>query len=231
MALVGGGSQMVRPGEVSIAHGGVLFMDELAEFSGAALDALREPLEEGLVHVSRVEARLTVPAEVQLVAAMNPCPCGGGVPGACTCGDAQRRRYLSRVSGPLLDRFDLRVRVDRPEVDEILGGKPGESSAVVAERVRVARERAVERQGCLNAELKVRDLDGLAPIDSTARAVLRHEMEKDRLSGRGYHRLRRVARTLGDLSGCGEVVDEAHVSLALQMRTSLGGRSHLWLAA
>lgn len=231
MSLVGGGSSFVRPGEVSVANGGVLFLDELAEFTPAALDSLREPLEEGSVRVSRVENRLVIPARIQLVAAMNPCPCGGGAPGACTCGDQQRRRYLGRVSGPLLDRFDLRVRVERPNVDDILGDADGEPSARVAERVAAARALAHERQGCLNAALKVRDLDRVAPIDSTARAVLRHEMEKDRLSGRGYHRLRRVARTLADLSGGDELVSEAHVSLALHLRTTLADRRHLSVAA
>jgi len=231
MSIVGGGSSFIRPGEVSLANGGVLFLDELAEFNPGALDSLREPLEEGTVRVSRVESRLTVPARVQLVAAMNPCPCGGGAPGSCTCGDQQRRRYLGRVSGPLLDRFDLRVRVERPDVDDILGDSAGESSALVAHRVEVARATATERQGSLNAQLKVRDLDRFAPVDGTARAVLRHEMEKDRLSGRGYHRLRRVARTIADLSGGGEIVGEVHVSLALHLRTTLADRRHLSVAA
>ena len=135
IALVGGGSQFIRPGEVSIAHGGVLFMDELAEFSPSVLDGLRQPLESRVVHVSRAEVRAVLPANFLLVAAMNPCPCGGGAPGACMCGDAVLHRYARRVSGPLLDRFDLRVAVHRPAVDDLLVNEPGESSAVVAARV------------------------------------------------------------------------------------------------
>jgi magnesium chelatase family protein len=163
-----------------------------------------------------------LPADFLLVAAMNPCPCGGGVPGACECGDAQRRRYLRRVSGPLLDRFDLRVRVDRPAVDDLLEGVGGESSKVVAARVAEARLMAMQRQGCLNSELDPAALDSIAPLENAARAVLRHEMESDRLSGRGYHRLRRLARTLADLEGStGGTIDERQVSTALRLRSGL----------
>ncbi len=141
VSMVGGGTAAMRPGEVSCAHGGVLFLDELAEFATSVLDGLREPLEEGVVRVTRARATVEFPARFLLVAAMNPCPCGGGAkPGGCTCGSG-RARYLRRVSGPLLDRFDLRLEVKRPAVDELLGGAAGETTAVAVERVRAARAR------------------------------------------------------------------------------------------
>ena len=220
-ALVGGGSQVIRPGEVSIAHGGVLFMDELAEFAPSVLDGLREPLESRSVQVIRTDIRADLPADFLLVAAMNPCPCGGGAPGSCLCGDAVLHRYARRVSGPLLDRFDLRVPVYRPAVDDLLLNEPGEGSAVVAARVLAARELACARQGCLNSELGADRLDDVARLDAAAMALLRHELEHDRLSGRGYHRVRRVARTIADLRGhLASTVDEQDVALALRFRAT-----------
>src|SRR5439155_6704991 len=135
-ALVGGGSGRARPGEITLAHRGVLFLDELGEFAPSSLDALRQPLEERVVRISRQPVSLTFPAAFQLVACSNPCPCGAGAPG-CRCSDAQRERYRRRLSAPLLDRFDLRVRVDAPEPDDV----PGECSADVAMRVAAAHER------------------------------------------------------------------------------------------
>ncbi len=220
-ALVGGGSQIVRPGEASIAHGGVLFLDELAEFAPSVLDSLRQPLESRAIEVSRTQIHTLLPAAFLLVAAMNPCPCGGGAPGACVCGDAVLHRYARRVSGPLLDRFDLRVPVHRPAVDDLLANEPGESSAVVAARVRAARRLATERQGCLNGALPVGRLDEVGALEPAAMALLRHELEHDRLSGRGYHRVRRVARTIADLRGwVGAQVDERDVVLALRFRAT-----------
>ena len=138
--IVGGGTASMRPGEVSLANGGVLFLDELGEFPPAVLDGLRQPFEERVVRVTRARASVQFPARFVLVAAMNPCPCGSsGQPGACRCGEATRFRYSRRVSGPLLDRFDLRLEVARPGVDELLGLPVGESSAVVAARVRAVR--------------------------------------------------------------------------------------------
>ncbi len=185
VALVGGGTASLRPGEISLAHGGILFLDELGEFSPSALDGLRQPLEEGLVRVARARSSATLPARFLLVAATNPCPCGGGAPGACQCDDGARARYLRRLSGPLLDRFDLRVPVHRPEVDELLLGDQGEPSAVVATRVALARERAVARAGVLNGAIPAQLLDGVAPLDAGAKKVLRSELERDRLTGRG----------------------------------------------
>jgi magnesium chelatase family protein len=224
VALVGGGTAALRPGEISLAHGGVLFLDELGEFSAVVLDSLRQPLEEGVVRIARARATAALPARFLLVAATNPCPCGGGPPGSCECDDAARARYLRRLSGPLLDRFDLRVAVDRPRVGELLGDGPAsesEGTAVVAARVATARAAALSRQGCLNAALDAPLLDEFAPLTADARLLLRTSLEADRLTGRGYHRVRRVARTLADLDGhCGAVPAE-HVALAMQLRVDL----------
>lgn len=222
VALVGGGTASLRPGEISLAHGGILFMDELGEFSPSVLDGLRQPLEEGVVRVARARATATLPAQFLLVAATNPCPCGGGAPGACQCDDGARARYLRRLSGPLLDRFDLRVPVERPAVDELLLGTPGESTATVAARVLVARNIAFSRQGSLNSAIPSAELDVIARLHPDARLMLRTELERDRLTGRGYHRVRRVARTIADLdSGAPETVSDEHVALALQFRVRL----------
>ncbi|MFK8022680.1 MAG: YifB family Mg chelatase-like AAA ATPase, partial [Ilumatobacter sp.] len=223
VAMVGGGSHSLRPGEASLAHRGVLFLDELPEFAARALDTLRQPLEEGSVRVSRAAIHTTIPAGFQLVAAMNPCPCGGGnAPGECECGEARVRKYVSRVSGPLLDRFDLRVGVEPPSIAELLDGGRGEATRVVAARVARARARAVERQGVLNAALAADELDTIAPLGAEALGVLRHELERGRLSARGFHRVRRVARTIADLhDDANEVIDESEVALALEMRTTV----------
>ena len=231
VALVGGGSSSLRPGEISLATGGVLFLDELGEFPVTVLDALREPLESGTIHVARANLHVELPARFVLAAATNPCPCGGGPPGACQCGDVRRERYLRRLSGPLLDRFDLRVPVDRPDPTALLGGADGEPTAVVAARVSRARSVADRRQGFLNARLSPPDLDRLARPDAAATAVLRHELERGRLTGRGYHRIRRVARTLADLRGAAhEVLEVADVELALALRADVSPR-RAWSAA
>jgi magnesium chelatase family protein len=223
VSLVGGGSHSLRPGEVSLAHRGVLFLDEIAEFAPSVLDGLRQPLEEGVIRVNRANARALLPADFLLVAAMNPCPCGGGPPGHCRCDEAVLRRYARRLSGPLLDRFDLRIVVHRPDVDDLVSGEPGESSAAVAARVATARRLALDRQGVLNARMPPSLLDEVAPLDAQATGLLRHELEAGRLSGRGYHRVRRVARTIADLrpDPVG-VVSFEDVSLALRMRCAVG---------
>lgn len=233
VAIVGGGSHSLRPGEVSIAHCGVLFMDELPEYAPKVMNTLRQPMEEGSISVARAALHTTMPARFQLVAAMNPCPCGGSSrPGACECGEARIEKYAARVSGPLLDRFDLRVRVERPAVDALLSARRGESSAEVAERVGSARDRALARQGCLNAMLAAQHLDAVAPMNDDARAVLRDEMERGRLSARGYHRVRRVALSIADLGAlAADVIDEDTVALALQLRTTLSVRRSTGSAA
>lgn len=222
IALVGGGSHTLRPGEISMAHCGVLFLDELAEFAPSVLDGLRQPLEQRIVTVDRANLHAVLPADFLLVAAMNPCPCGGGPPGSCVCGDAVLHRYARRVSGPLLDRFDLRVNVHRPAVDDLLANEPGEPSSVVARRVEAARDLAWARQGVLNSALSASQLELVARLDAGAKVHLRNEMEHGRLSGRGYHRVRRVARTIADLRGePADQVSEDDVVLALRFRASL----------
>src|SRR4051794_15140783 len=197
VSLVGGGSSAVRPGEISLAHGGVLFLDELGEFSPSVLDALRQPLEESAVRVARAAVRVELPARFVLVAAMNPCPCGeAGPSGACRCSPAARGRYHRRVSGPLLDRFDLRVDVRRPEVTQLLRGGREETSAIVAARVARVRERAVEHGVRGNAELRGRALDAFVPLTDAATNVLESALRAGRLSGRGVGRVRVVARTI-----------------------------------
>jgi magnesium chelatase family protein len=221
VSLVGGGSSTLRPGEISISHGGVLFLDELGEFSPVVLDGLRQPLEEGVIRLARARASATMPARFLLVAATNPCPCGGGAPGRCECDDGARLRYLRRLSGPLLDRFDLRVAVVRPDVDDLLAGGGGEPTSLVAARVAAARQFALDRNGVLNAHMPGSQLDVMAPLHPEARALLRSELEADRLTGRGYHRIRRVARTIADLQSQSELVQAHHVASALQLRVRL----------
>ena len=207
VSLIGGGSTLMRPGELSCAHHGVLFLDELGEFPSDVLDTLRQPLEEGRVLVCRARASVVFPARVLLVAAMNPCPCGSeGGPGSCRCRDAARARYASRVSGPLLDRFDLRVMVDRPDVAELLAVEEAapsavESTDVVARRVAAARALAAARGVACNAALPRGRLDEVAPLEPAARRLLEVRLRQGRLSARGLHRVRRVARTLADLAG------------------------------
>lgn len=223
VALVGGGSHLLRPGEISLAHGGALFLDELGEFGSHVLDGLRQPLEEGVIRVARANSHTTMPARFLLIAATNPCPCGGGPPGWCECDEAAKSRYLRRLSGPLLDRFDLRVGLQRTGVDDLMHQGGGEPSAVVRARVEIARGRALRRSGSLNAALDATCLDHSAPLDGAATAMLRKELERDRLSGRGYHRVRRVARTIADLGPNEiEIIGEEHVALALQFRVTLG---------
>jgi magnesium chelatase family protein len=223
-SLVGGGSHALRPGEISLAHGGVLFLDELGQFPGKAVDGLREALEDGRIMVGRAEAeRIPLPARFQLVAATNPCPCGGGgEPGACECDESARRRYIGKISGPILDRFDLRVVVRRPPVDDLFDAGPSESTAEVAARVALARRRALERAGVLNAALDEGAIHAHVPLTDAAEAALRTEVERGRLTARGMHRVRRVARTLADLAGDVERVGEEHVTTALGMRARVG---------
>jgi magnesium chelatase family protein len=222
VALVGGGTEAMRPGEVSMAHAGVLFLDELAEFSPTVLDALRQPLEEGVIRVSRARFTANLPARVLLVGAMNPCPCGeAGRPGACRCTDGVLTRYRRRLSGPLLDRFDLRVDVLRPEVDELLGGNAGERTGTVAERVARARDRALLRGVRANAEIPGPDLDRWAPLAPDARDLLATVLRAGRLSARGLARVRRVALTLGDLAGSEGPLTAGQVGTALQLRADV----------
>ncbi|MCL1598923.1 MAG: YifB family Mg chelatase-like AAA ATPase, partial [Actinomycetia bacterium] len=204
-ALVGGGSGIPTPGEVSLAHRGVLFLDELGEFSPSVLDALRQPIEQGEIVVARQGATVRFPSSVQVVAASNPCPCGywkdHRTP--CDCTDAKRDRYRTRLSGPLLDRFDMRIRVERLTATELMAER-GESSHDVRQRVIAAR--AVQRsRSMLNRDLTRDELDDL-PVSIGANVVLRRVAGQDKMTARGWDRIRRVARTLADLDGM-DVVD------------------------
>lgn len=230
VALIGGGSQQLRPGEVSLAHGGVLFLDELGEFAATVLDALRTPLEEGRVRVARAQVRVTVPARVLLVAAMNPCPCGaGGGPGDCRCAPAALARYARRLSGPLLDRLDLRVVVPLPDPALVLAPGGGESTAVVAERVAKARELAVARAGVPNGRLGAADLDAVVPLAPPARGALERAVATGGLSARGLRRVRCVARTIADLEGSHGLVEDRHVLEAVALRALVPGSTGLLL--
>ncbi|MCK2096192.1 YifB family Mg chelatase-like AAA ATPase [Thauera aromatica] len=223
-ALVGGGA-IPGPGEISLAHHGVLFLDELPEFDRRVLEALREPLESGTVTVSRARRRAEFPARFQLVAAMNPCPCGhaGDPRRACRCTPDQVARYRGRLSGPLLDRIDLTVEVPAIETEALLGRPAGESSAVVRARVEAARERQLARQGGPNAHLGPAEVVRHCTPDDRGEALLRQAMKQLALSARAYHRVLRVARTLADLSGC-DRPGAAQVAEAVQYRRSLDAR-------
>jgi magnesium chelatase family protein len=215
-ALVGGGSGRARPGEITLAHRGILFLDELGEFAPTALDALRQPLEERAVRISRQGVSLTFPAAFQLVACSNPCPCGSGG-NECRCSDAQRERYRRRLSAPLLDRFDLRVRVDAPEADDV----PGESSCEVAARVAVAYERQRTRYAdwpwSQNAHVAAGAVPSLLPLGAEADDVWRELIADRQLTGRGATRIRRVARTLADLDDSARIT-AGHVETAAGLR-------------
>ena len=218
VSMLGGGNPWLRPGEVSLAHGGVLFLDELGEFPAVVLDALRQPLEEGVIRVSRARGTIEYPARFVLVAAMNPCPCGeGGLPGSCRCSDGARARYGRRVSAPLLDRFDMAIRVDRPEVDEFLGDAQCEDTATVAARVQVARQRAAARGVTVNADLPVAALATEAPLRDDAAALLERRLRRGSLTARGYRRVHRLARTIADLEDA-SVIEAVHVREALLYR-------------
>ena len=219
VALVGGGSRP-RPGEASLAHNGVLFLDELPEFDRRVLEALREPLESGRITISRAARQAEYPARFQLVAAMNPCPCGhlGDAARACRCTSEQVQRYRARISGPLLDRIDLHVEVPRPRADpRASDGSRGDTSAVVASRVEAARQRQLVRAGIVNAWLSPAATDRYCALDPGARRMLDAAIQRFGLSQRARHRLLRVARTIADLAG-DDVPDRAHLGEALGMR-------------
>ncbi|HJU80447.1 MAG TPA: YifB family Mg chelatase-like AAA ATPase [Acidimicrobiia bacterium] len=216
-AVVGGGSPHPQPGEVSLAHGGVLFLDELGEFPPHLLNALRQPIEEGAVTIARRGRSITFPARAQVVAASNPCPCGfqGDRIVSCRCSPVEVARYRARLTGPFLDRFDLRLRMTAPDPDLLLGS-PSEDSATVKLRVLRARQAQLDRSQRINSGLSRKELDGLvfggAALDLVAAAV-----RKGALTGRGADRVRRMARTIADLAES-EAVNEIHVGEALSYR-------------
>ncbi len=218
VALVGGGGNP-RPGEISLAHCGVLFLDELTEFSPRVLEVLREPLESGRITVSRAARQADFPARFQLVAAMNPCPCGylGDTERRCACSPEQVRRYRARISGPLLDRIDLHVEVPRLPRGELRADAPEETSATVRQRVVAARERMLARAGKPNAELSPREIVRDCPLTEPDHQLLEQAMERLGLSPRAYHRILKVARTAADLAASPRI-ETAHLSEAIAYR-------------
>ncbi|KFL36095.1 YifB family Mg chelatase-like AAA ATPase [Arenimonas donghaensis] len=219
VALVGGGGNP-RPGEVSLAHNGVLFLDELAEWSRQALETLRQPMESGCVTVSRAARQSQFPARFQLVAAMNPCPCGwaGDPSGRCGCSAESVARYRAKLSGPLLDRIDLQLAVPRlPPAQLRPDQPPGESTAAVRERVLAARARQLERAGVPNAQLDQASTDRDCLLRPKDRRLLERAIDQLQLSARALHRIQRVARTLADLSGA-DAIGTEHVAEAIGYR-------------
>jgi magnesium chelatase family protein len=222
--LIGGGS-IPRPGEVSLAHGGVLFLDELPEFRRHVLEVLRQPLEDGIVTLSRAALSLTFPARFMLAAAMNPCPCGyfGDPVHACRCSDVDVERYRSRVSGPLLDRIDIHLEVPAVAYRDLVGAGAEESSATVRQRVELARvrqrERFRDRPGLhANGHMTARDLRRYCPLSEPVERLLKEAVSRLGLSARAYHRILKIGRTIADLA-CADDLSTTHVSEAIQYRS------------
>jgi len=216
-ALVGGGS-VPRPGEISLAHHGVLFLDELPEFPRKVLEVLREPLESGEIMISRVQAQTRYPARFQLVAAMNPCPCGYQGSERCRCTPDQVRRYREKISGPLLDRIDLQVDVPALPSKELMQGNPeSERSDVVRQRVTLARAKQRQRNNVLNSQLSSQQLQQYCPLQADQKQLLQRASERMDLSARAIHRVLKVARTIADLESS-ETIEVTHLSEALSYR-------------
>lgn len=220
VALAGGSSD-ARPGEISLAHNGVLFLDELPEFNRATLEILRQPMESGKILISRAKRNATYPAQFQLIAAMNPCPCGHLGNAALSCSKAPRcaEAYQNKISGPLLDRIDLHVDVDAVNPWEMKNddATPRETSAQIRERVVAARNRQIARQGMVNARLDGADLEKYAPLDDELTTFLNNAAEKMSMSARGYNRIKRLARTIADLRGA-ENIEMSDLAEALSYR-------------
>jgi magnesium chelatase family protein len=228
-AIVGGGPQ-IRPGEISLAHHGVLFLDELPEFDRRVLESLREPLETGAITIARAAARLELPARFQLIAAMNPCPCGylGDPAKRCRCGTPRIERYRQRISGPLLDRIDIRVEVPRMAGMEFTAGAAERREAAAAEaarsvaQVQQARVWRLQRSGCLSARLNASQIQRCCALPRASRQLLERSAERLALSGRGIHRLLAVGRTIADLAGS-ETIEPPHLAEAVQLRRDCVG--------
>ncbi|WP_333595289.1 YifB family Mg chelatase-like AAA ATPase [Anaerospora hongkongensis] len=223
--MIGGGT-IPRPGEVTLSHNGVLFLDELPEFPRTVLEVLRQPLEDGEVHISRVNASLAYPAEFMLIAAMNPCPCGYATDTEkqCTCSLNEIRRYIKKISGPLLDRIDLHVHVPRPSYTELTASIPAENSAQIAERVAAARKIQLKRLEkfsiACNAQMGHKHLKATCQLTDEAQLLLKQAFTKMNLSARSYDRMVKVARTIADL-GHADKIDAVHISEAISFRNHL----------
>lgn len=224
VAMCGGGNVKIHPGEISLAHGGVLFLDELPEYTRSTLEALRQPLEDGIITVSRAGGSVTYPASFMLVASMNPCPCGnyGSDSLRCTCTPAQIKKYRDKISGPLLDRIDIQVEVDSINYDDIISEKREESSAEVKKRVNRARRIQAERfknYGIMtNGEMSAREIKEFCPLESKSESILRNAFEKLHLSMRARSRIIKVARTIADLD-LSDDIRPAHIMESISYRT------------
>ncbi|OAU96034.1 YifB family Mg chelatase-like AAA ATPase [Moraxella catarrhalis] len=217
-ALVGGGSKP-KPGEISLAHKGAIFLDEIPEFDRKTLETLRQPIESKQITISRANAQVSFPADFQLIAAMNPCPCGyhGDTTNRCRCRPEQIKKYQDKLSGPLLDRIDLHITVPALPIEDLQSAPKGESSDEVRQRVVAARDMAVARQGKANYELTASELDQVAILGQKEQQMLKMAQSKLNLSARSYHRILRVARTIADLAAS-EHIKTAHVAEALSYR-------------
>jgi magnesium chelatase family protein len=226
-----GGGNWPHPGEISLAHRGVLFLDELPEFGTRVLEVLRQPIEDKVVTISRAQGSLTFPANFQMIAAMNPCPCGfyGDPLKPCTCAPGMVTKYQKRISGPLLDRIDIHIEVPRVEYDKLSDRRMGEPSAAIQERVEAARERQRQRfssdgQGAslgtritCNADMRPAEVRQFCVLDDACRALMRTAMNQLQLSARAYHRVLKLGRTIADLAGS-EQIAPLHLAEALQYR-------------
>ncbi len=223
VGLLGGGA-IPGPGEISLAHQGVLFLDELPEFKRSALEVLRQPLEDGHVTISRSAGKVTLPCHFMLVAAMNPCPCGylGDPKHECRCAPAQIQRYRARISGPLLDRIDLHVEAPSLSITELRSSQPGETSSAMRERIEVARQHQLIRfrgtRLTANSRMTPSQIKRFCPIDSVLGDLLQHAMEQLSLSARAYDRILKVARTIADLAES-ETIRQPHLLEAIQYRS------------